>query len=206
MKPTLSIVVIALLLLIPCACRINKSQPEPYKTDRLTIAEDFKVKTPANIAILPVEGVGSLNATNKGRLRSNAYNIFLEKNYAPLSLSFTDRTLRKIGRNHTPLLTDDGWNTQPFKGALSSYCDAVAFISVERYLESGQPDKKGIQIWGKVGLFDTSSMELLMEYYTRQTLHPTDPGGGRDRFVRKAMEEFAELLLVHLPAKNPEKG
>ena len=85
---------------------------------------------------------------------------------------------------------------------VSTYCDAVVLVSIERYLESGQPDRFGIDIWGKLCLFNAVNMEPLYEHYTRRTLHPTDPGGGRERFIQKALEEYVELLLGSLPRKS----
>jgi hypothetical protein len=192
----------ALMVLMLGACKLPKKAKDSYPSDRLVIRPELKERKPANLAILPVEAVESMDSIGKTKLRKLIYDQFLEKDYAPLSLTFTDRTLRDMGRFHTPISLETQWNTSPFKGAMSCYCDAVAFVSIEHYLESGQPDQHGIDVWGKVALFDAETMELLMENYTRLPLHPTDPGGGRERFIRKALEEFAELLLKPLPRRK----
>ncbi|MFH2001519.1 MAG: hypothetical protein ABIK28_17685 [Planctomycetota bacterium] len=183
------------------ACKMLESDKNTYTTDRLTLVDDFADRGIASVAILPVVAEDSMDLKGKKDFREICYNLFLKKNYAPVSLTFTDRTLQDMGRFHTPLCLNNDWNTDPFKGNLSCYCDAVVFVSIERYLESGQPEQSGIIIWGKIGIFDADSMEVLYEYYTRHTLHPTDPGGGRDLFIHKALEEFAQLILGPLPAK-----
>ena len=205
MRSTILIIGTAVLLLFAAACQTTGKSPETYDTDSLKITRNFETRMPANVAIFPVESVDSMDSTGKGALRKTAYKILLQKGYAPLSISFTDRTLRDQGRSHTPLCSGTAWNVEPFKGAFSDYCEAVVFVTVERYLESGQTGRQGIDIWGKVGLFDSKTMELLFEHYTRQTLHPTDPGGGRERIIQKAVEEFSGLVFGPLPARKPPK-
>ena len=205
MRSTILIKGTAVLLLFAAACQTTGKSPGTYDTDSLMKVRDFETRMPANLAIMPVETVDSMDVAGKGTLRKTAYKHLLQKGYAPLSTSFTDRTLRDMGRSHTPLCSGTVWNVEPFKGALSDYCEAVVFIAVERYLESGQTGRHGIDIWGKVGIFDSSTMELLFEHYTRQSLHPTDPGGGRERIIQKAVEEFAGLVLGPLPTRKPPK-
>jgi hypothetical protein len=197
---------LAAMVCLPVACKMLEPKKGSYSTDRLSLAKDFEQKSPANLVILPVEAADTMDFQNKNSLREICYSKLLKKGYAPLSLSFTDRTLRDLGRYHTPLSEETVWNADPFKAILAEYCDALVLVSIERYLESGQPGRSGIVVWGKVGVFDSSSMELLYEHYTRQTLHPTDPGGGRDRYIQKALEEFTELLLRGLPGKNPPRA
>lgn len=183
-------------------CEALQSDKNSYSTDRRFLVKDFPDRGVAGIAILPVVAEDSMDLQCKNDLREICYNVFLKKNYAPVSLTFTDRTLRDLGRLHTPLCLNKKWNTEPFQENFSTYCDALVMVSVERYLDSGQPDQSGIIIWGKIGVFDATTMELLYENYTRQTLHPTDPGGGRELFIHKALEEYAQLILGPLPTKT----
>ena len=185
-------------------CKSPSKSPEAYNTDRLSQVPGFAEKCPACVMILPVEGVESMDGTSRTVLRRRIYDLLLEKGYAPLSLSFTDRTLRDVGRYHTSLYSNGSWNTEPFKGVFGVYCDALVLVNVERYQESGQADRFGMDLWGTVGVFDARTMDRLFEHYTRRSPHPTDPGGGRERIVRKAVEEFAELLLAPLPARKTE--
>jgi hypothetical protein len=195
----------AVLLLIAAGCQTTGKAPETYETDSLKKAADLERRMPANVALLPVEAVEAMDFSEKDTLRKEAYGILLRKGFAPLSIAFTDRTLRDMGRMHTPLCSGTAWNTEPFKGAFADYCDALVLFSVERYQESGQTDRHGIDIWGKVGVFDARTMEMLFEHYTRQSLHPTDPGGGRERIIQKAVREFAQLVLAPLPARIPPR-
>lgn len=192
-------VVLAAAFFGPMACKSPSKGPEAYKTDRITVSPRFTEVRPACVMILPVEGVDAMDGKSRTVLRRRVYDLLLEKGYAPLSLSFTDRTLRDVGRFHTPLNRGGAWNTEPFKGVFSVYCDALVFIEMERYQETGQADRFGMDMWGTVGLFDARTMEKLFEHYTRRSPHPTDPGGGRERIVRKAVEEFADLCLAPLP-------
>ncbi|MBU0756294.1 MAG: hypothetical protein KJ645_14225 [Planctomycetes bacterium] len=197
--------VLASICMMFTACNLVKSGKDPYTTDRLVVAGEYEDKSPANLMVFPVETEESLDFEDKLQLREYVYSLLMKKGYAPLALTFTDRTLRDLGRYHTPLWGEDAWNTEPFKEALAEYSDAVVFLTIDRYLESGQPGKSGILIWGKVGIFDTRSMELLFEHYTRQTLHPTDLGGGRERYIHQALKEFTEILLGALPPKITRK-
>jgi hypothetical protein len=190
------------LALASIACELVGKNKDPYSTDKITMVKDFSTRAPANLAILPVESVDSMDATGRDRLRDLCYDLFMQKGYAPLSTSFVDKTLREMGKTHTPIARDKVWNTEPFKDLMATYADALVFVSIERYLESGKPDQSGIIVWGKVAIFDSLSMELLFEHFTRQTLHPTDPGGGRELFIRKALEEFTQLLLRPLPERG----
>jgi len=190
-----------ILMLALSACEMLQS-PKPYSSDRMIVAEDYRDRLPGSVAVFPVESVDSLDFQGKDALREDVYNLLLEKGYAPLALTFTDRTLRDLGKFHAPLCPEQKWNIEPLKGVLVDYADALVLISVEHYLESGQPDKSGIQIWGKAGVFDSRTGEMLYEHYTRQTLHPSDPGGGRELYIQKAIGEFAELLLKGLPEKK----
>lgn len=192
---------LAMVCLLSGGCKLMNSGKDTYTTDRLTIAGDFDERAPANLMVFPVETEESLDFEDKLQLREYVYDLMMKKGYAPLALTFTDRTLRDLGRYHTPLWVDSAWNLDPFKEVLAGYCDALVFITIDRYLESGQPGKSGIIIWGKVAIFDAATMDQLFEHYTRQTLHPTDPGGGRERYIHQALEEFTEILLGSLPPK-----
>jgi hypothetical protein len=189
------------VLALCCSCEMMQGKGA-YTTDRMVLVDGYQDKAPGSVAILPVEAVDSLDFQERGTLRDDVYNLLLKKGYAPLALPFTDRTLRDLGRSHTPLCQDQSWNVEPLKGVMGDYADALVMICVDRYLESGQPGTAGIQIWGKVGVFDSRSGEMLYEHYTRRTLHPTDPGGGRELYIQKAVEEFAQFLLSGLPEKR----
>jgi len=191
-----------LLLTLSTGCQVFQGGKVSYTTDRMTLSPRFHEHCPANLMILPVEGEDSLDWEGKSLLRDISYEKLMQKGYAPLSQTFVDKTLRDLGRFHTPRCLDQAWNPEPFKEILTPYCDGVVMISIERYLESGQPSRSGIVIWGKAAVFDAQSMELLYENYIRPTLHPTDPGTGRDRYIRKALEEFVDLLFGGLPPKE----
>ncbi len=205
MRPVLLLAGMAFLILAATACESISKKTESYKVDHLEISPAFQKKKPANLVILPIDAVKSLDIKGRNTLRKFAYDNFIKKGYAPLSITFTDRTLREIGRHHTPICNGTEWNRDPFMGAFSDYVDAVVLFSIERYQEAGQANRYGIEIWGKVGIFDASSMDLLFEYYTRQSLHPTDPGGGRDRIIQKALEEFSDLIFLKLPARGESR-
>lgn len=192
---------LAAVALLTGACTIFDPNRDPYTTDRLTVAKDYAEKAPANVIIFPVETEETIDFQGKQLLREFTYSLLMKKGYAPLALTFTDRTLRDLGRHHTPLLLEGAWNIEPFEEVLSTYCDALVFMTIDRYLESGKPGQSGIVIWGRVAIFDAKNMELLYEHYTRQTLHPTDPGGGRELYIRKALQEYIDLLLGSLPPK-----
>lgn len=200
------IAALAVLALVSVSCELVGKNTDPYSTDKVTVAKDFTSRAPANLAILPVEAVDSMDTEGCNRLRDLCYDLFMEKGYAPLSKTFVDKTLREMGKTHTPIVLDKVWNTEPFKETMSTYSDALVFVSIERYLESGKPDQSGIIVWGKVAIFDSLSMELLFEHFTRQTLHPTDPGGGRELFIRKALEEFTQLMLRPLPERGATRS
>lgn len=204
MRPILNVLGFgfALIILLNGSCKTTDSRAKTDTTDRFTLCTDFQERAPANLAILPVGGGDVMDAKTCAMFRDSLYDLFLNKGYAPLSPAFTDKSLRDIGLFHTPVRAQSDWNTSPFTDAFTEYCDGLALISVDRYRESGQPDRFGIEIWGRVGIFDARSMDLLFEHYTRQILHPTDPGGGRERFILKALEEFSVLLLGPLPQKG----
>ena len=171
-------------------------------TDYRWICKDYSSRAPANVTILPIHGGEGLDGSARDALRNLIYDGVMDKGYAPLSTSFTDRTLREIGLLHTPVVRDGKWNLEPLKDRFTAYCDALAVFTIERYTVSGQPGRFGIEIWGKMGLFDTKTMEPLFEHYTRQRLHPTDAGGGRDRFIRRAHQSYVKQILGRLPDRK----
>ncbi len=200
----LFVVAASVLALFSGACKTVDSVPEPVEnsspdvSDNFEICDGFYKTAPANLMILPIEALDFVDYRERDILRKSVYDNLLEKEYAPLSIAFTNRTLKALDRSHTPLSKDEAWNTEPFTGAFSSYCDAVVFISIKSYIETSRPE---IDIRAKAGLFDSVSMELLFEVSTRRKLHCTDPAVDRQRFMSKAMEDFARLLLQDLPPK-----
>lgn len=192
------------------ACHINppgngdgpKKNNKKRSTDYLEIAPNYDQKAPANLAILPVHAEKSVNEVNQEALRNLFYDKLMKKDYVSLSIAFTDKVLKDLGIHHTPCVMNKDWNRDAYKNVFTEYCDGVAIFSIEHYKESGQPGRYGIEIWGKAAIFDSKNMNLLFERYLRQTLYPTDPGGGRDKYIKKALEEFAALLLKKLPKKK----
>jgi hypothetical protein len=134
----------------------------------------------------------------RGKIRQCLYDLMMAKGYAPLSFGYVDGLMRDKGAYDEPLSTRYSWDVEPCRGMF--FCDGIMAVSIESFHEPGRPGDQGIEIWGKVALFDAGTLEVLYEHYIRRTLFVTDPGS-REAYLARAVKDFTRDLLNYLPDK-----
>ena len=166
--------------------------------DHMEISRDYERLAPADVAVLPVYAIKSMDGDKRKTMRRSVYDLFLEKGYAPVAIGYTDDLLYKKGLHDLRLAYRNSWNAEPFKKLF--FCDGVVMISIESFREPGSPDGEGIEIWGKIALFDAETMGLLYENHIRRNLLITDPGS-RQKYLNQAILDFSRELVSYLPDK-----
>jgi hypothetical protein len=201
MKPALILSAAALILVFTGSCLAPKEGGGDTLSGWPMVSERFKDKPFSNLAILPVSAVDTVKPEERDMVRKSLYALFLKKDYAPLSPGFTDKTLADLGLSQIPICTQYAWNTSPFKGCFSDYCDALAFVSIERRQASREPGSGKVEVWGKLAIHDSLSMELLYEHYVQCALPTAASRPGMIGGVPEPLEAMAGLLLDPLPGK-----
>ncbi len=200
MNRIVSLTAILIFFAASAGClQVEKKSPH---VDYMDIHQDYAKIAPADIAVIPVDAVRSMDRDYRGKIRFDLYDLLLNKGYAPVALDYIDEILADQG-----LLKSDGaaprtWQTEPFRDLFFS--DALLMVSIESFSEPGLPDNEGIEIWGKITLFDSKTMEILYEHYIRRNLILSDPGS-REKYVSQALKVFSRELLAYLPDKPSRK-
>jgi len=180
---------------------LNIDKKSPH-VDYMDIHQDFAAVAPADIAVVPVEAVRSMDRSDREKIRTDLYDLLMAKGYAPVALEYIDQLLADKGLLKQDAATIRKWKTDTYRDLFFS--DALLMVSIESFSEPGLPDNEGIEIWGKIGLFDSKTMEVLYEHYIRRNLILSDPGS-REKYVAQALRDFSRELLAYLPDKPTRK-
>lgn len=196
MNRVVSLVAALIFLLAAAGClQIERKSPQ---VDYMDIHQDYTKIAPADIAVIPVDAVRSMDRDYRRKIRFDLYDLLLKKGYAPVALDYVDERLADQGLLEPDAAAPRTWKTEPLRDLFFS--DALLMVSIESFSEPGLPDNEGIEIWGKVTLFDSKTMEVLYEHYIRRNLILSDPGS-REKYVSQALKVFSGELLAYLPDK-----
>jgi|GEM_PF-3576736 len=196
MNRVVSLMAVLILFAAGGGClQVEKKSPH---VDYMDIHENYAKIAPADIAVIPVDAVRSMDRDYRSKIRFDLYDLLLNKGYAPVALDYVDEILADQGLLSTEPAPPRTWKTAPLRDLFFS--DALLMVSIESFAEPGLPDNEGIEIWGKIALFDAKTMDVLYEHYIRRNLILSDPGS-REKYVSQALKVFSRELLAYLPDK-----